>query len=959
MPIDPSVVSPVDPSVASDAKQRRNRRRLLVKRRREAQAMSSSGSIKKSVSFHQPVGPHSDASVGQCSKAGLNKTSFRSILKGSNKAQGKKEKPNTRGLEPTEQTRPCPSPPPGPPPTIPQRQRVSLSAPSPNPSQYTYTTDSTNSTDYVYTLRKTLAAEEAMSVGLCGEEEAPWKQAAETLQDQIQDRMATTCAGQEGVMGMGSCVDDTGSIKQDFSCGAIDVKEYQRKLPASWCGTLDCIKERFRSEAMDEACCSTAMKRVTSCHDGDVDISSSHCAGAQDTTATLAKSTLKATYDMIVAADETIGPVVGEGCIQTEAWCKDNIVILLAMDCQTEVNLCKEESWPGAANENQDVALKGSDPAGETLMDSPENEKALRESVIVRHLKSAGASIRQSFEAMLPPSEAQPRNVVIVDLPPDFGHDSKNLKDKPPTKSTDKAKAASNGEPSSQTTDTAKNKSNDKSKEKLEVKSKECKILADELGTEESTKTPACDQSKKALEDASESEAAIINLCEEPEEMAQSAHQPAQEIQTQEVDTTEEIQQAILHDDQKPGECEKSLGKTQGPQEPDGDKPIPDDLSMERRKRSEVVEATVTTQNTRNDFPENKTIIDCILVKEDEVSAPISQGTETNPIQLEDNRALLSKTRKYPEELLAVDTDSYVSVLTASAGTLDTTTVVNSDIQEHVKELVEEYIIRRTKQKKEIGSVTIDAREATNEVLSNLKSHLTQRSKEKALSSISVLEQRESPPEANTLPGLPSEKISEDIATASSNKHFVDLSFGHEIIDLSAVHSSEHRDDQLAPSSSTVAKRNYERETHQQGDAHSWLLRDSRYDNETQELTDSQHLKPPLPSPVFGQSSFRNIAAPDTSTYRILPKRTNSVSFQDSPDERDDASKAAESCGSSRARSTSTSTSTYRNKRAIILARREELAALSKRQAQLFARGRRTIQSRLASGSMFQDSTLS
>ena len=950
MPIDPSVVSPVDPSVASDAKQRRNRRRLLVKRRREAQAMSSSGSIKKSVSFHQPVDPHMDASVGQCSKDGRNQTYFRSILKGSKKTRGKKEKSNTRSFEPMVQTRPCPSPPPGPPPTMPPRQRVSVTAPSPNPSQYTYTTydtGSTFSTDYVYTLQKALGAEGATPVGFCGGEEAPWKQAAETLQDQIQDKMAATCAGQEGVLGMASCVDDNGSIKQDFGCGAMDVKEYQRKLPASWYGTVDCIKGRFRSEAMDEACCNTAMKRATSGHDGDGDLSSSHCAGAQDTAATVAKSTLQATYDMIVATDETIGPVVGEGCIQTEAWCKDNIAILLAKDCQTEVNLCKEESWPVAVDQNQDVTLKGSDADGEEPKKGAENEKALPESVIVRQFKRAGASIRQHLEAMLPPSEAQPKNVVVVDLPPDFGHDSKNLKGKPPTKPTDKANDVSKGKLSSQVADTAKDKSRDKAKEK---KPEESKSLENEIRMEESKKTPECDHVKKTHEAAPEGEAATNIVPEEVQKVTQHTHPSVQEIQKKEVDATKEIQEAGP-DSHKPGEAENTQVKTQGPQEPDGNKPIPDDLSMERRERSEVSEPTLTKKTKRKDFLKSKVVIDC--------TAPVSQGTETNPIHLEDNGTSLSKIRKHSEERFAVETDSYVSALTAEAGTMDTTALINNEIQEHVKELVEDYIIRRTKQKNVSDTVTVDAREATDELLSNLKSQLNKRSKRKSFSSLSLRDQRELPPEANALPGLPTEKMMVDMPAASSNKHVANLSCSHEIIDLSAVHSPEHRDDQPTPASITATSRNYEKEPRQQGDSHSWLLRDSRYEIQTEELINSQHLKPPLPSPVFRQFSSSNMASSETSNYQILPKRTKSISFQDSPDERGDASKAADIYNASRARSTSTSSSAYRDKRAIILARREELAALSKRQAKLFARGRHTILGHLAKESMFQASTLS
>ena len=125
------------------------------------------------------------------------------------------------------------------------------------------------------------------------------------------------------------------------------------------------------------------------------------------------------------------------------------------------------------------------------------------------------------------------------------------------------------------------------------------------------------------------------------------------------------------------------------------------------------------------------------------------------------------------------------------------------------------------------------------------------------------------------------------------------------------------------------------------------LLHETRYETRDREPASAQHTRPPLGDPVTRQSLSSSILKDEALKYKILPSPTKSVSFQDESEERS----RVESCGSS-------PSAAYRSKRDIILARREELAALSKRQAQLFARGRRTIANRLAEKPIFQVSAI-
>ena len=848
-------------------------------------------------------------------------------------------------MESSKQARPTSSPLPGSPPVMPQRKKRAAPVPILLNNNYDGDDDDTLQDS----VQQVATTDEACIPGLCTTDVVPWNN-AENLHDRIQHRMATSCAGEEG---KGSRLIHLASLQQGFA-GDIDASTCGRKIPVSWYGTLNAVKERFRSEAMPESCCNLSS---TSCEAGGLDPTSSCTMPEQDATTRRAKETLQATLvtleSLRVKAGETIGPVVcrmknesAQSCMQSEAWCRENIIVLLATDCQEEMASCKTETCQGAYNGQDEILAKGSDPEGKIPGYSMENEKARRELGFFTGFKSAGTSIRQQFAAIFPPHGLEQEKRVIVDLPPDFGHDSKNLRAESP-----------------------------------KIKPKDKKLSKTDEDKPNKNKTPELGEDDKIPDEVPEAE--------------EEAPEAKEEVP--EVNATQDIQEAqvAMEEIQRPQETQKSTGPSAGPQDPDGDKPVADDLAMERMPRKEVADSQASANM----------VIDCTL-QDDDGSTPVSQGSAMNPILLMDDEALGSPedSQQHLDKLLALESQSHVSGLSTAAksdmNSIDTSLVAKSEIQEHLKELVEGYMIRQTKQKNISGAVTVDASKAADELLSSMKSHLTRRSQGRSTETRSSDEQRQSPPlgeEIGSFPILPTERneVSVDhfrrslgrkqpssptkpklIADPCKNGRLARDSpslempavskpktklmadpFKHGIIDADwspSTHSSEHRDDHQ--SSMNASYGGYESDS-RQGDAYSWLYEDPRYGSRPQVLP-SENQKPPLPSPIFRQfpSETRSVSSTKSSMAgknNTIPKRTKSVSF--SLPQCDDASRESakssktnsSSVSQSRSHSSSSSSSSYRDKRAIILARREELAALSKRQAKLLARGQRILQNHL------------
>jgi len=957
-------------SDSSEAKRRRRQRRDLVKRRKEKMTAKNgneateisqlrldkdkdknssksktgeSSSLKKSVSFA------SKADNDKKGKSLTTKTNSRSLLR------HKKKSKKSKGSEP-----PTTSP-------IGQHRQASLpSRPEPKPSDKSSTQRNSNYDDEKYDFLEIIGNNQDEATTTSSKRNMPAlfgctsNAVVQALQETMQTSMEKTCTGDES----------------SLSQGMVGATKATEAATTSWCNTIDSVKERFRSQSMPETCC---------------DMSDANAATV--TTHTITGVPSKISENLVTAGEacleggawwgETVletGALCGTKMSQTGAWCGEN------------VSLLSEGDGCSSGHLNNEPTAVAAGAAGMNLAESEDVEKAVPDATVASALKkvanymkefSANATSATCHGAMATMTYRQPREKIVLDLPPDFGHDAKNF---------------------------------NRSEKKQSMLEKIFRVVV---------RTPErCEASEKSF-------------------IQSHSHVPGAECTEVELNKAKEEPEAATT------EMSNST-HANGPREPDGDKPVPEDANMERRglpatdkasqEDSLAKGATLITENsmeTSGMRQARSAIIDC-TAEENIESDFVSQGTASNPIllvepdeELEDEPDIPEPDRelgidpnedkelseKCQENMLEMIepvtiemTKEHEEIETkheetetkkAAKSAAPTKSVPNKGMQNHLKVLVDGYMERLAKQK------NVDEK-----VFSSRKDCLENQPEESDRAIESLHEQRESPPSNEPAPsasktelgrppvalagksnGLLVDSCRNEVVSVgardmtqgrtSVSKNIKSLPFELGIIDVESLKRGDHRDDTQVSVS-------------RDDDTQSWLFHEDflpvkkerspvtpysplqRHDSFHSDaksvssirscLAKKSSVPKPAKSVSWGASVSRKVPAfcqdGDTTTKLnkadVTPASTSAFTSSPPPkptfvQDGDTTTKFDRTAviPSPTSDFNPSLSSRYQRKRAAILARREELALLAQRHSKIYSRGHQILASRLEQDSIF------